>query len=145
MEAAGHTSFVYVHIIWSTAGKKAVLTSILRKVLLPYIKHTSQAKGIQLAAVNGVENHIHCLVKILPFQNLQNIVATVKQDSESWLNENKLLTEPFSWDEGYAAYSVSPSTTDKSVEYINKQEEYHKTRSLDEEMKAFNNMVIPLL
>lgn len=143
MEASGNT-FIYVHLIWNTADKKAVLSSIIRRVLFPFVKQNAQAKGIQLIAVNGVENHVHCLLKMLPFQNLQSIVSTIKQESETWLNENKLLTEVFNWSDGYAAYSVSPSTTDKSVEYINKQEEYHKTRSLEEEMQAFEKMVIPL-
>lgn len=143
MEVSGNT-FIYVHVIWITAGEKAQLPAIVRKVLFPYIKQAAAAKGIQVLAVNGVENHIHCLVKLSPFQSLQQTVVTLKQDSLYWLNETKLLTEAFEWNEGFSAYSVSPSTIDKSVEYINKQEEYHKTRSLSDEMSTFEKMVVTL-
>lgn len=143
MEVSGNT-FIYVHVIWNTADEKALLPAIVRKVLFPYIKQSAAAKGVQLLAVNGVNNHIHCLVKLSPFQSLQQVVTTLKLDSLHWLNETKLLAEAFDWNEGFSAYSVSPSTIDKSVEYINKQEEYHKTRSLSDEMSTFEKMVVTL-
>lgn len=143
MEVAGN-AFIYVHIIFSTALQKAVLTPIVRKVLFPFIKQSARAKGVQVVAVSGVENHIHCLIKVLPFQSLQQVVSTIKGESEDWLNATKLTTDDFNWDNGFAAYSVSPSTIDKSVEYLNKQEEYHKNKSFAEEMNAFNNMVVSI-
>ncbi len=80
----------------------------------------------------------------MPTQTLSGVVNQLKEDSESWLNSNQLLTVEFHWDAHYTAYSVSPSTTDKSIEYILKQEEYHQSRSLEEELEAFSKMVVSL-
>lgn len=143
MEAVTHT-FVYIHAIWCTANRQPILTPVIRKIFFPVIKQSGTAKGIQVLAVNGTANHVHCLFKIMPTQTLSGVVNQLKEDSESWLNSNQLLTVEFHWDAHYTAYSVSPSTTDKSIEYILKQEEYHQSRSLEEELEAFSKMVVSL-
>ena len=58
--------------------------------------------------------------------------------SADWLNDNKLLTAAFEWEEGYMAYSVSPSGVASVVDYIGKQEDYHKTKGLESELEIFD-------
>lgn len=141
MQDGTHT-FVYVHLIWATANREKTLSPVLRKVLFPSLKQSATAKGIQVVNINGADDHIHALIKLMPVQQVLEVVKQLKSISENWLNESKFLNLPFDWEAGYAAYSVSPSTIDKSVDYLNRQEEYHKTRTLDEELAVFNKMVI---
>jgi hypothetical protein len=42
----------------------------------------------------------------------------------------------FSWQEGYGAFSVSPSQVSVVKRYIDTQEEHHKKRSFEEEFVA---------
>lgn len=140
MQEANHT-YVYIHAIWCTGNKQKVLSRIVRKVLFPYAKQHASSKGIQLLAVNGHDDHVHCLLKLMPVQSVHELVKQLKADTAEWLNDNRLLNEPFGWEDSYTAYSVSPSTADKSADYINRQEEYHETKTLEEEMAAFEKMV----
>lgn len=140
MQETNHT-YVYIHAIWTTAERQKLLSRIVRKVLFPYAKQHASARGIQLIAVNGYDDHMHCLLKLMPVQSVHELVKQLKADTAEWLNDNRLLNEPFSWDDGYTAYSVSPSTVDKSADYINRQEEYHETKTLEEELAAFEKMV----
>ena len=55
----------------------------------------------------------------------------------AWLNETRLLNMEFAWEEDYYAYSVSPSGVKQVIEFIGKQEEYHKTKGLDSELEIF--------
>lgn len=137
-----NTTFIYIHAIWCTAGRQPVLTGIIRKVFLPFMKRNAEEKGIQVIAVNGGEEHIHCLFKLMPAQSVSAIVSQLKQESENWLNHNKLLPDPFAWEDTYSAWSVSPSTVDKAIEYISRQESYHREKKLDEELATFERMVI---
>ena len=137
-------TFIYIHAIWCTADREPVLTPVIRKVFFPYIMQTASSRGIQLLALNGTANHVHCLCKLMPTQTTGGVISQLKTGSESWLNSNQLLAAPFHWDEFYAAYSVSPSTIDKAVEYIQKQEDYHQHKSLEEELEAFGKMVVSL-
>jgi REP element-mobilizing transposase RayT len=113
----------------------------LRKVLFPALMQSAGAGGIQVVGINGGEDHIHALIKLMPAQNIAEVIRQLKEISAGWLNDSRLLQQAFEWDAEYAAYSVSPATIDKSIEYLGRQEAYHQTRSLDEELAAFNKMV----
>lgn len=135
-------TFIYVHAVWCTAGRRPMLTRIVRKVLFPTMKKSAEEKGIQVMAVNGSDEHVHCLFKLMPVQSVSEIIRQLGKESENWLNNNKFSPEPFGWDDSYRAWSVSPSTIDKAVEYIGKQEEYHQAKTLEEELAAFDKMVV---
>ncbi|MBX3255780.1 MAG: transposase [Chitinophagaceae bacterium] len=143
MPGGTHT-YIYIHTIWSTNGGQPLLSRIVRKVLFPYMKQHAVSKGIQITAVDGYDDHVHCLFKLMPVQPVQEVVKQLKADAEEWINANRFLPAHFSWEDGYHAYSVSPSNVNKSAEYINRQEEYHQTKSLEEELAAFEKMVAEL-
>lgn len=139
-----HNTYVYVHAVWSTLDERPVLTGIIRKVLFVSVHKILVEKGIQVVAINGGADHIHCLVKLMPAQSLNTVITGCKRESENWLNDNKFLSEPFEWDPGYSAWSVSPSTIDKTIEYLNKQDIYHREKTLKEELTIFNRMVVSI-
>src|SRR5579871_3264567 len=93
---------------------------------------------MKIVAAGGVEDHIHCLLQLMPAQNLTQVVKTVRYSAAAWLNESKLLPAEFGWEEDYFAYSVSPSGVRQVIDFIGKQEEYHQTRTLDSELDKFN-------
>ncbi|MCC6289484.1 MAG: transposase [Chitinophagaceae bacterium] len=138
----GTYSYIYIHTIWTTGNRQALLSAIVRKVLFPFLKQHALSKGIQLLAVNGVQDHIHAIIKLTAHQTVSDIIKHLKADSADWLNNNKFLNTVFEWDDNFCAYSVSPSTVDKSIEYLNRQEEYHQTKTLDEELLAFEKIVL---
>ena len=131
------TVYLFVHVIWSVYQREALLTRPVRRVLFVHMQKDAEEKGIKIVAVNGAEDHIHCLVQLMPSQNLIQVIKSIKTSSSGWLNENKLLATTFEWEEGYSAYSVSPSGLRQVVDYIGKQEEYHKTKTLDSELEVF--------
>jgi hypothetical protein len=71
----------------------------------------------------------------MPSQNLAQVTRSIRVLTADWLNEAKLLTTEFAWEEEYFAYSVSPSGVRQVIDFIGKQEEYHLTKSLDHELE----------
>ena len=132
--------YIYIHLIWSTKKEAPRLSGSLRRVLFPQIKQHAEARGLNVIVINGMDDHIHCLIKLLPVQNVTDSVKFLKTFSASWLNESKIMKEPFEWPDEYWGYSVSPNNIDKVTDYINGQEEYHRTRSFDEEMDMINQL-----
>lgn len=130
--------YLYVHAIWSVARREAVLTRPVRKVLFTHMQRDAEEKGMKIVAAGGVEDHVHCLLRLMPSQNLSQVVGYVRRSSSAWLNDNKLLAAPFDWEEEYAAYSVSPSGVQQVVDYIGKQEEVHRSKSLENELEIFD-------
>ena len=135
--------FLFVHIIWSVKQQQALLARPIRKILFTNIQKRAEEKGIKILVINGVEDHVHCLLQLHPAQNLLQVVNSVKNESSQWLNENKLLQTDFEWEDGYAAYSVNPSGINQVMDYINKQEEHHKTKTLARELEVFEKMQVP--
>lgn len=131
------TVYLFVHVICTVQGRGQLLARPARRVLFVHMQKEGEEKGIRIIAVNGVEDHIHLLLQLMPSQNLAQVVRSIRGASSDWLNENKLLTTTFEWEENYYALSVSPSSVRQVKDYIDKQEEHHKTKTLDAELEAF--------
>lgn len=131
--------YLFVHVIWSVHRREALLSKPVRKVLFAHLQKDLGEKGIRIVAMDGVEDHVHCLIQLLPSQNLLQVLRTIRAASASWINESKLVTLPgeFQWDEAFWAASVSPSGVKQVVDYIAKQEEHHKTKSFESELEIF--------
>jgi REP element-mobilizing transposase RayT len=136
----GNRSYIYVHALWAVQDNQPLLSLPVRKVLFAHTQQEATSRGIQLIIVNGAADHVHCLFKMMPVQNLSGIIKQLKEIMAFWLNENKLLQQPFEWSEFYAAYSVSPTTLDKVTDYIVKQEQFHAGKTLAQELEAFDKL-----
>ena len=130
--------YLFVHVIWCVARREALLTRPVRRVLFVQMQKEAGEKGIKIVAIGGADNHVHCLFQLMPVQNLTQVVRAVRSLSADWLNGNKLLVATLEWEEGYAAYSVSPSGVQQVVEYIGKQEEIHPSKTLEGELQIFD-------
>ena len=132
--------YLFVHAIWSVRQREPLLSKPVRRVLFAHIQKEGEEKGMRVLAVNGVEDHVHCLVQLLPSQNLSQVIKSIRALSAGWLNETKLLAAPFEWEENYVAISVSPSSLKQVTDYIAKQEEHHKSRTLESELEVFEKL-----
>jgi REP element-mobilizing transposase RayT len=129
---------LYAHVIWSVRGREALLSKAVRRVLFAHMSREGAEKGIRIAAIDGADDHVHCLLQLMPSQNLLQVVKSIRTSSMAWLNETRLLNVEFAWEEDYYAYSVSPSGVKQVIDFIGKQEEYHKTKTLDSELEIFD-------
>src|SRR5690606_11893672 len=83
--------------------------------------------------VNGVEDHIHCLVGLKPVISVSDLMKTVKAKSSKYINDHSLTLGEFRWQAGYGAFTYSQSHEDKVYKYILRQEEHHKKMTFREE------------
>jgi REP element-mobilizing transposase RayT len=128
---------LYVHVIWCVRRREALLSKPIRRVLFAHLEKEGGEKGLRVLAAGGGDDHIHCLLQLMPAQNLSQVTRTLRVLTADWLNEARLLATEFAWEEEYYAYTVSPSGVRQVIDFIGKQEEYHQTRSLDHELERF--------
>ena len=83
--------------------------------------------------VGGVAN----LTSLPKAISLADFVRTIKANSSKWMKSLNNYYKNFSWQEGYGAFSVSPSLLQKTVRYIRGQEAHHRKKSFQEEYKRF--------
>ncbi len=87
--------------------------------------------------VNGMSDHIHILCSLPKTIALSDFVRTIKSESSRWVKGIDKHYAKFAWQEGYGAFSVSPTLLEKTENYIQNQQEHHKKRSSIDEYKLF--------
>ena len=78
-------------------------------------------------------NHVHVLLALPATKTLSEVVRDLKANSSRWMKESG---EDFGWQEGFGAFSVSPSQVPVVKAYIRNQEEHHRKRNFEEEFRA---------
>ena len=134
--ANSYTS-LFVHVIFSTNNRERVLTSGVRDRLWPYMGGIARENRMKALSVGGTLDHVHLLILIPSVMPVAKAVQLVKGGSSKWLHESHALLRKFSWQEGYAAFSIGASQTNAVSEYIARQEEHHRLRTFQEEYLAF--------
>lgn len=65
-----------------------------------------------------------------PIVTLSKALQTIKAYSSRWMREHGV---DFKWQEGYGAFSVSPSQVETVTKYIRNRAKHHVKRSFEEE------------
>ena len=102
----------------------------IRERLFAYIFGIARSVGIEILALGGTTNHVHILIAQPAKQPLSETIRNLKASSSRWMSENR---PGFSWQEGFGAFSVSPSQVSAVKRYIRNQAEHHKKRNFEEE------------
>jgi putative transposase len=124
----GHTyASNFIHCVFSTKGRKPLLGPDRIDALYAYFGGIAKGEGFTLIAVGGTNNHIHLLLALPPSYSLAHSIQKLKGSSSHWMGSW------FSWQEGYGAFSVSPSQVSIVKRYIANQERHHRKRSFEEE------------
>ena len=87
--------------------------------------------------VGGRPDHIHILASMPKTMSLAEFVRTIKSNSSKWIKTLDGYYEPFMWQKGYGAFSVSASVLDKTTKYIKNQKARHRSRTFVDEYKQF--------
>lgn len=128
-------SSVWLHLVWSTKLRKPLLFRSFRFDLFNYLKKYSVENDILLDVINGVEDHVHLLIRLKTTQKISEVVNLLKGVSSRWINLNANLEDTFKWQHGYGVFSVNEKDIPKVRNYIYNQEKHHKTISYSKELK----------
>jgi len=130
-------SKVIIHIIFSTKNREAWLDRDVRPRMHAYVATVCRDLEAEALRVGGVADHLHVVTTLPRTISQAAMVETVKKTSSKWIKGLDLKYRQFYWQRGYGAFSVSPSQLDAVLEYVESQEEHHRTRSFQEEYRDF--------
>ncbi len=126
----------WLHCVWGTKSKIPVLIGENRSLILNHIRENAKSKNILIYSINGCRDHVHCLISLLPEQNIAKVIQLIKGESSYWVNKENLCKN-FKWADEYFAVSISESQVEKVKNYIQNQEIHHKKKSWEEEYNEF--------
>ncbi|MDB5311805.1 MAG: Transposase like protein [Gemmataceae bacterium] len=124
---------LYYHLVFGTKHREPLMVPPWRAEIHEYLGGTIAGLGGVPQGVGGVADHVHLLVGLRATHRLCDVVQEVKKASSMWVHRQIGLPS-FAWQEGYSAFTVSPTVRGLVQNYIARQEEHHRVRSSQEEL-----------
>ena len=122
-----------VHLVFSTKNRQKTISPAFQPDLWAYAAGICKNEGIFVHTIGGTDDHVHLLIQVPPTLALAKAILAIKANSSRWANgRGQRLT----WQQGYAAFSVSASLVPAVSRYIQNQKEHHKKLSFQEELLA---------
>ena len=122
-----------MHYVFSTKQRRPLIAPGIQDRLWAYIGGIARRNGMRALAVNGTGNHAHALVSLPGTMAIAKAVQLIKGGSSKWVHGAFPEHQDFGWQEGYSAFSVSPSRLDAAANYIADQQRHHRKLTFEEE------------
>ena len=124
---------LHYHIVFSTKNREPYIDLVWRERLHDFLSGTVRGLGGFPQQTGGVADHVHLLVGLKATHCLAEFMRELKKSSSGWVHD-ELRVRSFAWQEGYAAFTVSPTAREPVRKYIANQEKHHKRKSFREEL-----------
>lgn len=121
---------IWIHAIWATKERMPLIHSDVEDQIHRFMTDQLREQGCPVRIINGMPDHIHCLFLLNAQKSIAEVVKQIKGSSSHFINQSNLIADKFSWQTGYAAYSVSESAVEKVFQYIKNQKEHHQKKKL---------------
>ena len=127
----------YIHLIYSTKQRQPLIHEPIEAKLYNYLGGICRNLECNPVKIGGYTNHVHILCMLSKKICVMKLLEEVKSHSSKWMKTNGPSFSNFYWQDGYGAFSVSPSHVDSVKEYIERQAEHHQHKTFQEEFLEF--------
>ena len=124
-----------IHLIYSTKDRQRWISKEHQSGLFAYQAGIFQNWDSPAIVIGGVEDHVHALFSLSKNHALKTLVEEVKKGSSKWMKVNGPKIADFHWQAEYGAFSVSQSNAPHVKHYIENQEDRHRTRTFQDELR----------
>ena len=128
---------IWIHAIWATKKRMPIIDTKSEKLIHEFMYKQFKEIGCPVRIINGMPDHVHCLFLLSPKKSISQVIKQIKGSSSHYINGQNLNTNKFSWQTGYAAYSVCESQLEKVFQYIKSQKQHHSKQSFEQEYNGF--------
>lgn len=122
-------SKIWIHAVWSTKQRQPFIDSEIEQRVHKLIVDEFRQLDCAVIMINGMPDHVHCLFLMNPNHSLASVLKHVKGGSSHIINQSNWMSEKFSWQVGYSAFSVSESMRQTVYRYIKNQKYHHASQS----------------
>jgi putative transposase len=127
---------IYLHIVFSTKERHPSLADeAIRTAMHKYLGGTCNGLKCPVIRVGGATDHVHVLCHLGREISVSDLVRDLKRESSKSIKVQYPTATEFHWQNGYGAFSVSPSHLDDLISYIDHQMEHHRTESFQDEFR----------
>ena len=127
----------YLHLIFSTKHRQLLIDEPIENELHAYLGGICKNLECYPLKIGGYTDHVHILCMLSKKITLIKLLEEVKSHSSGWIKKKGDSYKNFYWQDGYGAFSINPTETEVVANYIANQKEHHKTKTFQEEYRAF--------
>jgi putative transposase len=124
---------IHAHIVFATKSRRPMIQPTWRERLHECLGGTVKGLNAFSQGIGGIEDHVHMLVGFKATHRLSDFMQELKKSSSTWVH-NEIGLKEFAWQEGYSAFSVSPTARPAVQRYIQNQENHHRHKTHREEL-----------
>ena len=128
---------LYAHLIFSTKNRLPFLDSAIRPRVHAYLATIIRELDSPWVVIGGVADHVHILFDMGKMHTPIEFVERTKRESSKFIKTLGGQYSEFYWQRGYDMFSVGPAHRDEAEDYVRNQEEHHRTKTFQEEFRAF--------
>ena len=126
---------LHFHLIFSTKGRKFIISESLRDSLNGYLAGFLQNLGCPSVFIKSVQDHIHVLFELGRTQSVSRAVEEVRKSSSKWIKTQETEFVRFARQAGYGAFAVSESKLPAVRRYVAEQRGHHRSVSFQDEYR----------
>jgi len=130
-------SKLYVHMVFHIKNPLIPIHTEIKDKLYAYMGSIIKDNDSLPIMINGVPDHVHILCVMSKNIALAKLLEEVKGHSSRWIKTLDSQYRFFAWQGGNACFSISQCLKDRTIQYINNQEEHHRKVDYKEEMIQF--------
>jgi putative transposase len=129
---------LYAHLIFSTKHRQPYFDDEIRPRVHAYLATIVRSLDSPWVVVGGVADHVHILFDMGKMHTPVEFVERAKRESSKFVKTLGPQYKEFYWQRGYGMFSVGPAHRDEAEDYVRNQEEHHRTKTFQEEFRAFS-------
>ena len=126
---------IYLHIVFSTKNRRPDMAQPIQEQVHAYLAGACNGLDSLPIKVGGVEDHVHILCRLSKNIAVSELLRDLKRESSKWIKTTSPELNSFHWQNGYGAFSISPSHVDELCRYISNQSIHHQQESFQDEFR----------
>jgi putative transposase len=130
-------SNILIHLVFGTKLRHPYINDEVQKELYDYMTGIAKAYHVFVHEIGGIEDHVHILISLPRVLTVSKLVEELKKGSSKWIKTKGMQYKKFTWQRGYAAFSIGQSGYEGLRQYIQKQKDHHKKVSFQDEYRSF--------
>jgi putative transposase len=128
---------LHFHVVFSTKDREPWIRHEIEDRVWKFIAGIARENEMKSLRIGGMPDHVHMVISLPPALSLSKAIQHLKGGSSKWMKTAFPELRNFSWQDGYAAFSVSKSNLPQVLAYVEGQREHHRTKSFQDEYRAF--------
>ena len=120
---------VYIHFIWHTDDRQALLRGRLEKFVHRRVIEISEMHGIKPLAINSAWTHTHVLTRWNATTKIGDLVKEWKSRTSKEWEPRDGAPQELEWQTGYGSYSIRTADVPGLMRYIGRQKHHHRQDS----------------